>query len=127
MSDASTARPSSVPDTVTPSGSVTLTTTSVSMLTVVSCCTVGGSAPPSFQPSAPPLSLKNSAVNASAGIAIAVSLSQYWNACTNVIDRIPPATTLVMTIAPTATGPSHTGVPSSVLSASPAPWYCGTR
>ncbi len=60
-------------------------------------------------------------------MATAVSLSQYWKACTKVIERIPPATTLVMTIAPTTSGPSQTGVPRRVFNASPAPWYCGTR
>ena len=29
-----------------------------------------------------------------AGTTSAVSLSQYWNACTNVIDRMPPISTV---------------------------------
>ena len=122
MGAAVTARPSSVPVTVMPAGSVTCTTTSVSMATVVSWVTDGGSGPPSW-----PRSVKNSPSSAIAGMAIAVSFSQYWKACTKVIERMPPATTLVMTMPPTTTGPIHTGMPSRVLSARPAPWYCGTR
>ena len=40
----------------------------------------------------------------STGTAIAVSLSQNWNAWTNVIERMPPATTLSMTTRPTTSG-----------------------
>ena len=99
-----------------PDGSITWTTTAVSICTVVCCCTVGGSGPPNS-----PRSPMNSPSRASAGTAMAVSLSQYWKACTNVIDRMPPATTLVMTIAATSSGPIQTGTPRSVFRASPAP------
>ena len=109
--------------TVIPRGCGTCTTTSVSTATVVGSVTVGGSGPPRL----PPLPVKNSISSASAGIATAVSFSQYWNACTNVMERIPPATTLAMTMPPTTSGPSQTGRPSRVFRASPAPWYCGTR
>jgi hypothetical protein len=53
-------------------------------------------------------------------------LSQYWKPCTNVIDRMPPPTTLPMTMAPTTTTPTHRGTPSRMFSVSPAPWNCGT-
>lgn len=52
---------------------------------------------------------------------MAVSLSQYWKACTNVMERMPPPTTLAITIVPTATGPIHTGTPSRMFSVRPAP------
>lgn len=58
---------------------------------------------------------------------MAVSFNQYWKACTKVIDRIPPPTTLLITIAPTSRGPVHTGIPRRVFSVNPAPWYCGAR
>ena len=84
--------------------------------------TVGGSGPPSGG-----RSVRNSASKARAGIAIAVSFNQYWNACTNVMDRIPPPTTLAMMITATATGPIQKGSPSRMFNVSPAPWYWGTR
>ena len=56
-----------------------------------------------------------------AGTVSAVSFSQNWNACTNVMERIPPATTLVMTMPPTTSGPIQTGTPRRVFSARPAP------
>ena len=62
-----------------------------------------------------------------AGTASAVSLSQYWNACTKVIARIPPSATLAVTTAPTSSAPSAYGSPVTVVSVSPAPCNCGTR
>ena len=60
------------------------------------------------------------------GTATAVSLSQYWNAWTNVMERIPPATTVMQTTATTATGPTHAGSPVVIRMARAAPWSCGT-
>ena len=62
-----------------------------------------------------------------AGIEIAVSFSQYCMAWTRVIDRIPPAVTLASTTTATMRLPSAGGAPVTVLSASPAPWNCGSR
>ena len=61
------------------------------------------------------------------GTANAVSLSQYWNACTNVIARMPPSATLAVTTPPTSSAPSTYGPPVTVWSVRPAPWSCGTR
>ncbi len=60
-------------------------------------------------------------------MAIAVSFSQYWNAWTNVMDRIPPPTTFAITMAATTTGPIQNGSPRRIFRVRPAPWYCGTR
>ena len=62
-----------------------------------------------------------------AGTSRAVSLSQYWNACTKVIDRIPPEPTLTSTTTPTITGPTHGGASTAAASVSPAPWNWGSR
>ncbi len=62
-----------------------------------------------------------------AGTSSAVSLSQYWKACTNVIDRIPPELTLASTTTATITGPSQVGAPIAERRVSPAPWNCGSR
>ena len=61
------------------------------------------------------------------GISSAVSLSQYWNAWTNVMLRMPPDTTLTTTITATTTVPTQLGAPVTVRSVSPAPWNCGIR
>ncbi len=60
-------------------------------------------------------------------MASAVSFTQYWNACTNVMLRIPPAATLAVTTTPTTTAPSQYGAPATVARVSPAPCSCGTR
>ena len=60
------------------------------------------------------------------GTASAVSFSQYWNAWTKVMDRMPPATTVTQTTATTATIPTHAGSPVVIRMASAAPWSCGT-
>jgi len=61
-----------------------------------------------------------------AGSATAVSLSQNWNACTYVIDRIPPAATMMPTMTATATAPTHAGRPVAMPTVSAAPCSCGT-
>ena len=58
---------------------------------------------------------------------MAVSFSQNWKACTRVIERIPPATTLSTTTPATISAPTHCGAPVTVRRASPAPWNCGSR
>lgn len=66
-------------------------------------------------------------IRKSAGTSRAVSLSQYWNAWTKVMLRIPPAATEITTTAATITGPSQPGAPVRISSVSPAPWSWGTR
>ena len=61
------------------------------------------------------------------GMSSAVSLSQYWNAWTKVMLRMPPDTTLTMTMTATRTVPTHPGAPVTVRIVSPAPWNCGIR
>jgi hypothetical protein len=60
------------------------------------------------------------------GTASAVSLSQYWKAWTNVMERIPPDTTVTQTTATTATWPTQAGRPVVIRMASAAPCSCGT-
>ena len=60
-------------------------------------------------------------------MASAVSFSQYWKACTNVIERMPPAATLVATIAATTNAPTQVGAPVTVRRVSPAPCSWGSR
>ena len=78
--------------------------------------TTGGSGPPSSPRSEPATESKTNV-----GTAMAVSFNQYWNAWTKVIERIPPDTTLTITIAPTTNGPTQTGTPKRVFRARPAP------
>jgi hypothetical protein len=52
---------------------------------------------------------------------IAVSFSQYCTACTSVMERMPPATTLAMTTTATMRPPTQLGAPVTVLRARPAP------
>ena len=70
---------------------------------------------------------RNRPSTTSAGTAIAVSLSQYWNACTKVIERIPPPITVSSTTTPAATTPAQAGSGVSAVSARPAPCSCGSR
>ena len=86
------------------------------MATTVCCVTTGGSGPPSSPRSEPATESKTNV-----GTAMAVSFNQYWNAWTKVIERIPPDTTLTITIAPTTNGPTQTGTPKRVFRARPAP------
>src|SRR4051794_38231998 len=62
-----------------------------------------------------------------AGTSSAVSLSQYWNACTNVMLRMPRKNTLTSTTTPTSRPPTQGGVPATVRSEIPAPWNSGMR
>jgi hypothetical protein len=61
------------------------------------------------------------------GTASAVNFSQYWNACTNVMARMPPSATFAVTTPPTSSAPTTYGPPVTVVSVSPAPCICGTR
>ena len=61
------------------------------------------------------------------GTSRAVSLSQYWNACTSVMLRMPPASTLTSTTTATTSPPTQGRAPVIVPSDSPAPWNCGIR
>ena len=65
--------------------------------------------------------------HAPAGTATAVSLSQYWNACTKVMDRIPPEVTLMSTTGAMITAPSQVGAPMVAARVTPAPWNWGSR
>jgi hypothetical protein len=55
-----------------------------------------------------------------------VSFSQNWNACTNVIERMPPAATTTATMTATASDPAHEGRPVVMRTVSAAPCSCGT-
>jgi len=61
------------------------------------------------------------------GSASATSFTQYWNACTTVIERIPPPNAFTVTSTITNTMPTHGGTGMIVDSVSPAPCNCGTR
>ena len=54
-------------------------------------------------------------------------MSQYWKACTKVIERIPPSTTVATTTTAAAVAPTHGGQPVIVVRVSPAPCSCGSR
>ena len=58
---------------------------------------------------------------------MAVTFTQYWNAWTKVILRIPPTATFVVTTTPTTTAPTQAGAPVTVVRVRPAPCSCGTR
>ncbi len=58
---------------------------------------------------------------------MAVSLSQYWKAWTNVIERMPPAATVTPTTTATTAAPTHCGAPVRARRVMPAPWNCGSR
>ncbi len=60
------------------------------------------------------------------GTAIAVSFSQNWNACTKVMERIPPAATMSPTMTATATAPIQEGRPVVMRMVRAAPCSCGT-
>jgi hypothetical protein len=61
------------------------------------------------------------------GVARAVSFTQYWKACTKVIERMPPAATLITTITATIAAPTWVGAPVTVCTARPAPCNWGSR
>ena len=61
------------------------------------------------------------------GMRSAVSFSQYWKACTKVMDRIPPGLTDASTTSATTSEPAHWGAPIVARSVTPAPWNCGSR
>ena len=63
----------------------------------------------------------------SAGTAMAVSLSQYWNAWTNVMPFIPPLAMPMTTTMPRTTTPTQYGPPTAACSVNPAPLSCGRR
>src|SRR5215211_5394157 len=121
-------RPSTVPRAVTVTGSSTTIRTSACTSTVVRSTkdgAVGAVSEPTRGSSA---SRQCHAVSSTiAGSAIAVTFTQYWNACTNVMLRIPPVATLAVTTTPTTTAPSQDGAPVTVDSVRPAPCNCGTR
>jgi hypothetical protein len=73
------------------------------------------------------LSEMNSPSTNTAGTTSAVSLSQYWNAWTNVIERMPPPTTVSTTTSPAPAIPLQAGSAVRVVSANPAPCSCGSR
>ena len=54
-------------------------------------------------------------------------MSQYWNAWTKVMLRIPPLPTLTTTTTPTTTAPTHSRSVGGSVRVSPAPWNCGSR
>ncbi|SCE03521.1 hypothetical protein GA0115246_109687 [Streptomyces sp. SolWspMP-sol7th] len=56
-----------------------------------------------------------------------MSFSQYWNACTKVMLRIPPAATARTTTVATSAPPNQRGAPVRIESVSPAPWSWGSR
>ena len=71
----------------------------------------------------PPFTTSSSAIT---GTASAVSFSQNWNACTNVIERMPPAATTTATMTATASDPAQAGRPVVIRTVSAAPCSCGT-
>ena len=54
-------------------------------------------------------------------------MSQYWNACTNVMLRMPPVATLKTTTTAISRPPTHSGAPVASDTVSPAPRSCGSR
>ena len=68
----------------------------------------------------------NSTHMTNVGAAIANSLSQYWNACTTVIARMPPPNTLTITTTVTSSAPTHVGTGRTLASERPAACSCGT-
>ena len=56
-----------------------------------------------------------------------MSFSQYWKACTNVMLRIPPESTLRITTTAMTVPPTQPGAPVTVPNVMPAPWNCGSR
>src|SRR5919107_4451031 len=93
-----TVAPSTSPRTPISTGARTCRVTGVLTSTLVASVNAGGGGSPDRDgPST------NTATSTRAGTASAVSLSQYWNAWTKVIERMPPKVTLAVTTRPTAT------------------------
>ncbi|CPU63903.1 Uncharacterised protein [Mycobacteroides abscessus] len=88
----------------------------------------GNTAPGSNVTTAPPGSnAPPSAMSTkTSGTASAVSLTQNWNAWTNVMERIPPAATTALTTTAIPTEPTHGGTAATLVMTSAAPWSCGT-
>ena len=61
------------------------------------------------------------------GSSSAVSLSQYWNACTKVMLRIPPLPTLTTTTTPTTTAPTHSGASMAAVEGEPGALELGQQ
>jgi hypothetical protein len=109
--------------------SSTCSRTGVSTVSLVAVVNDGGrsSDRPVILPSSTPPLLMKITHSTSVGAAMANSFSQYWNACTTVIARMPPPNTLTITTTATIVAPSHDGVPGRMLfSARPAACSCGT-
>jgi hypothetical protein len=60
-------------------------------------------------------------------MAIAVSFSQYWKACTKVIPFMPPLAIAAVTTSPSTTTPIQRGPPKAICSVTPAPSSWGRR
>jgi hypothetical protein len=116
-------RPSMWPSTTSVTGSAAAIRTGSAMRTVVAVAATGR---PRSVGSGLPSARQTSSIS-STGNAIAVSLSQYWNACTTVIERIPLTATPSRTTAATTAAPIQRGAPVTVCNVSPAPWNCGSR
>ncbi len=109
-------------------GSPTRNTTSDSTETVVSSVNSGGAGSPSGPAVSAPPPARNTAHSTNAGTASANSFTQYWNACTSVTTRIPPATMFSVTIPTTTSEPIHgSACGRTVRTANPAACSCGKR
>lgn len=117
------ARPSTVPSTVTVSGAVRRRSTVSSTRTTRCSRNSAGSSKAWL--GAP--SLCQAITRNRAGTSRAVSFSQYWNAWTKVMLRMPPAATITVTTTATITAPSQSGAPVSTVRVSPAPCSWGSR
>ncbi len=94
----------------------------VSLLPVPVAMSGDATSPPRGRPSP-----SHTTSSTAAGSSSAVSFSQYWKACTKVIERIPPEVTLASTTPATSATPTHGGASIAASSVSPAPWNCGSR
>jgi hypothetical protein len=92
-----------VPSAATTTGSSTAISASTSTSTSVASANTGGA-------SASTDGMRSSCQCASrktAGTEMAVTFSQYWNAWTNVMPRMPPSATLAVITPPTTTTPTQ--------------------
>ena len=96
-----TSTPSTRPVARTVTGSVTCRVTSVWIQTVVCSVSVGGAGRLNVL-----WSPKKYTSAMRVGITSAENLSQNWNACTNVTERMPPTSTVPTTTTAAATEPS---------------------
>jgi hypothetical protein len=83
-------------------------------------------APPTEAGLTPP-SPSQTEIRKKAGTSSAVSFSQYWKACTNVMLRMPPKRTLTSTTVATSSPPTQGSLPATVPRDRPAPWNWGRR